>query len=117
MKKKILIILGLFTLILIGFGFYKVATLNLFEVEPILVEDITVPKKDYRIRIYKIPSNATLQPSIQIRKIKSGQEDVLSNYERYDKMDSFSIKIDTLILSIRNVDNIIPPKKIKYKLP
>ena len=89
--KKILLGLGVGILILLVFGVYKLSTFSLFNDEFKVVESIQVPDKNYTIKIYHIPSNASSQSYIQIRKIEDGVEEVLESYERFDHLDSYSI--------------------------
>lgn len=63
---------------------------------------ISVPNKDYRIRIVQIPSNATIQSSIQIRKFYENkkEEDVLQDYERYNLFDTAYFMNDSILVMV-----------------
>lgn len=114
--KKILLGLGVGILILLVFGVYKLSTFSLFNDEFKVVESIQVPDKNYTIKIYHIPSNASSQSYIQIRKIEDGVEEVLESYERFDHLDSYSIERDTLIITISDLA-LSKSEVKKFKLP
>ncbi len=114
--KKILLGLGVGILIFLAFGIYKLSTFSLFDVEFKVVESIQVPDKKYNIKIYHIPSNASSQSYIQIRKIEDGVEEVLESYERFDHLDSYSIERDTLIIKISDLA-LSKSEVKKFKLP
>lgn len=63
---------------------------------------IAVPNKDYKLKVICIPSNATIQSSIQVRKLQNGKmtEEVLRDYERYNYVDTMYLKNDTTFLII-----------------
>jgi hypothetical protein len=62
---------------------------------------IDVPNKDYKLRVVYIPSNATIQSSIQIRKFQGrGTEELLQDYERYNYVDTLYLQNDTTFLII-----------------
>ena len=114
--KKIILGLGVVILILLVFVIYKLSTFTLFDNEFKVVESIQVPDKNYTIKIYHIPSNSSSQSYIQIRKIENGVEEVLENYERFDHLDSYFIKKDTLIITIS--DLVLSKSEVKkFKLP
>lgn len=115
-KKKTLLGLGVGILILLVFGIYKLSTFSLFDDEFNVVESIQVPYKNYAIKIYHIPSNASSQSYIQIRKIEDCVEEVLESYERFDHLDSYSIERDTLIITISDLALSRSEVK-KFKLP
>ncbi|MCO5242024.1 MAG: hypothetical protein M9904_18445 [Chitinophagaceae bacterium] len=101
--KKILLGLGVGVLILLLLGIYKLSTFTLFDDEFKMVESIKIPDRSYTIKIYHIPSNASSQSYIQIRKIENGVEEVLESYERFDHLDSYSLEKDTLVLTISDL--------------
>ena len=87
--KKLLIILGVLLVVLVLYGAYRLITFNLFDVEFIELETIEVPNKDYELKVYFIPSNATSQAFIQLRKTEAGIEEVITNYQRYNKLAGY----------------------------
>jgi len=89
--------------ILLVFSIYELSTFTLFDDEFKVVESVKVPDKNYTIKIYHIPSNASSQSYIQIRKIEDGVEEVLESYERFDHLDSYSLEKDTLVLTISDL--------------
>ncbi|MDR1877786.1 MAG: hypothetical protein LBQ84_09205 [Flavobacteriaceae bacterium] len=101
--RKILLGIGIGVLILLFFGVYKLSTFTIFDDEFKVVESIKIPDKNYIIRIYHIPSNASSQSYIQIRKIENGVEEVLESYEQFDHLNSYSLKKDTLVLTISDL--------------
>ena len=90
-------LLGIVAVFLLLFGIYKLSTFAIFDEEFKEIEAISIPNKNYTIKIYHIPSNASSQSYIQIRKSENGVEEVLQNYDRYDwllyKKGDFEIKI------------------------
>lgn len=94
------IIVGL--LVLTVFGIYKLETFTIFDEEFKVIKNIAPPNKGYIIKIYLIPSNASSQSYIQIRKFENNIEEVIENYEQYDNLDGYYIKNDTLVLKINN---------------
>jgi len=101
--KKILLGFGAGMVILLVFSIYELSTFTLFDDEFKVVESVKVPDKNYTIKIYHIPSNASSQSYIQIRKIEDGVEEVLESYERFDHLDSYSLEKDTLVLTISDL--------------
>lgn len=114
--KKIFLGLGVGILILLVFGIYKISTFTLFGDEFKVVESIIVPDKNYTIKIYHIPSNASSQSYIQLRKIENGVEEVLESYERFDHLDSYSLEKDTLVLSMSDL-TLSKSEVKKFQLP
>ena len=115
-NRKILIGLGLVILILLVFGIYKLSTFTLFDNEFKVVESIKVPNKNYTIKIYHIPSNASSQSYIQIRKMEDGVEEVLESYERFVHLDNYSLEKDTLLIMISDLA-LSKSEVKKIKLP
>lgn len=110
---KIIIII---TFLLLLLGIYKLSTFTLFEDNYTIIKNIKSPNKDYFIRIYHIPSNASSQSYIQVRKMKDNTEEILESYEQFDHLDNYSIKDDTLILKISfSISNKSEIKKISLK--
>ena len=87
-------LLGIVAVFLLLFGIYKLSTFTIFDEEFKVIETISIPNKNYTIKIYHIPSNASSQSYIQIRKSENGVEEVLQNYDRYDHINGYSIKND-----------------------
>lgn len=114
--KKILLGLVVGVLILLLFGIYKLSTFTLFDDEFKVVESIKIPDRSYTIKIYHIPSNASSQSYIQIRKIENGVEKVLESYERFDHLDSYSLEKDTLVLTISELA-LSKSEVKKFQLP
>lgn len=99
---------------LLLFGIYKLSTFAIFDEEFKVIETISIPNKNYTIKIYHIPSNASSQSYIQIRKSENGVEEVLQNYDRYDHISGYSIRKDTLKLG----DSILSKQEEKtFLLP
>ncbi|HMQ70842.1 MAG TPA: hypothetical protein PKC58_17835 [Ignavibacteria bacterium] len=114
--KKILLGIGIGVLILLFFSIYKISTFTLFDDEFKVVESIKIPDRSYIIKIYDIPSNASSQSYIQIRKIENGVEEVLESYERFDHLDSYSLGKDTLVLTISDL-TLSKSEVKKFPLP
>ena len=65
-------LLGIVAVFLLLFGIYKLLTFAIFDEEFKIIETISIPNKNYTIKIYHIPSNASSQSYIQIRKSENG---------------------------------------------
>lgn len=105
-----------FGVFLFFFCIYKLSTFTLFDHNFEVVESIKIPNKNYILKIYHIPPNATSQSYIQIRRIENGVEDVLENYERFNHLDYYAIEKDTLILQISDSDRgkaVVELKKLR----
>ncbi len=114
--KKALIGSGILAGILTLFGIYKISTFRIFDDEIKVIEEFRPPNKDYTIRLYYVPSNATTQSYIQVRKIESNIEEVLKSYERFNHLESYSLNRDTLIITVSDtssVDQMRESKKLK----
>lgn len=63
---------------------------------------IEVPNKDYKLRIVYYPSNATIQSSIQVRKIfnDNRKEELLKDFERYNYVDTSYLQNGTTLLIV-----------------
>jgi hypothetical protein len=97
MKKKVFISIVGIVLFIIVFVIYKVLTFSLFDDEVKEVAKINVPNKNFRIGIFYLPSNATSQDYIQVRKIGNGVENVIESFERYDFIVETELKGDSLL--------------------
>lgn len=98
--KKVII-----ALLVIGVAFvgYKLATFELFDDKPTELESINLPGESYDLVLYLIPSNATVQGGIQIRKIHDdGVQETVANYPRYNHLISFDLLSDELELIIED---------------
>jgi len=98
MKRKVLlsiIVGGLFlaiiAVIIIAFRFSLFGS----EIEEVAIIDIS--GKDNKIGIYYIPSNATSQDYIQIRKLGEGQDEIIKNFERFDFVVNSELIDDSLL--------------------
>lgn len=64
---------------------------------------VNVPNQSYKLRIVHMPSNATIQSSIQVRKSynnnKEGEE-VLQDYERYNSLEGYKLIDDTALMIV-----------------
>jgi hypothetical protein len=62
---------------------------------------IEVPNKPYKFRIVYIPSNATIQSSIQVRKLNVIiSEELLQEFERYNYLQSYRLLNDTALMIV-----------------
>ena len=74
---------------------------------------IDIPNKNYKLKVVYIPSNATIQSSIQIRKLQTNNktEELLQDYERYNYVDTMYLKNDTtFMLIIRDTVSVLGNK-------
>lgn len=116
--RRLLIGLGVLIFALLFLGLYKLSNFTLFDDEFEVMESIRILGKGYILKIYHIPPNATSQSYIQIRKVENGVEEVLKNYERFNHLDNYFLARDTLVLSVRDLDNVKAEIVIKkFPLP
>ncbi len=116
--KKALIGLGIIVLGLLVYGTYKLSTLTLFDSDFKVIEEVKVPNKAYKLKIYYIPSNASSQSYIQVRKFENGIEEVLQSYERFNYLNEYEIVgQNTLKLIISDTSLIKSKKEVKLRLP
>lgn len=112
------VLVGLFVLIIsvIFYLLYNFYNFKLFEESEIkLLEELKVPNRNYKVRLYYIPSNATNQSYIQVRAIKDNEEKILESYVRVNYLDNFEIlNNDTLKLFIQ--DTLLNSKVEKKQL-
>lgn len=116
--RKILISLGIAVTLLLFYGGYKLSTFSIFDDEFKIIENFRVPNKNYSLRIYFIPSNASSQSYIQVRKFENNIEEVLQSYERFNYLNEYEILgKDTLKLFISDTSQVNSKKEIKLRLP
>lgn len=71
-----------------------------------LLKEFNMPDRDLTIRIYLVPPNATNSSFIQIKRIWNNKEEVIENFENYNKIDSaYFIEKDSLRLFLSDVDH------------
>lgn len=72
---------------------------------------IKVPNRDYKLSVVYLPSNATIQSAIQVRKKFKDKEDIINTYDRYNYVDTYSLKDDsTFMLVVRDTISILGNK-------
>lgn len=116
--KKTLIGLGIIAVCAVGYVIYTFSTFTLFNADFKVIEEVKVPNETDKLKIYYIPSNASSQSYIQIRKIKNGVEEVLQSYERFNFLNEYEIiGQDTIKLVISDTSKVKSKKEVKLKLP
>ncbi|WP_212003250.1 hypothetical protein [Chitinophaga sp. HK235] len=93
--------------------FFLCSCNNVIDIKEKEVKVINVPNKNYRLRIVQLPSNATIQSSIQVRKFYKNKEDekVLQDYERYNSVDTVHLRNDsTLVMVVRDTISYLGEK-------
>lgn len=71
-----------------------------------LLKEFNMSDKDLTIRIYLVPPNATNSSFIQIKRIWNNKEEVIENFENYNKIDSaYFIEKDSLRLFLSDADH------------
>ena len=72
---------------------------------------INIPNKSYKLGVFYIPSNATIQSAIQVRKQFMDNQEIINTYERYNYMDTCSLINDTtFMLVIRDTISVFGNK-------
>lgn len=117
--KRFFVGIGIALALLVAYGVYELSVFSIFDEDFKVIETISVPNKNYLLKVYYIPSNATSQSYIQVRKIENGIEEVLESYERYNYLESFEImKNDTINLTISDTSQLnTVNKEVRIKLP
>lgn len=110
MKRVIIGLIGILFCLCI-YAIYFIATFKIFDDEFKVIKEIYLPHKKYSIYIYHIPSNASSEDYIQVRKVSNGVEEVLESFPRYNQLINCQIKQDTLILNIKDTIRLIENEK------
>ena len=105
-KKYILIPLVVIVVGFIGAVIYMLSTFSLFDDNSQLIEEIEMPQ-GYIVKIYHIPSDATIQDAIVVMKSKHGQETLISKFERYDMLKNYRL------ISSDSLELILVDKNLK----
>ncbi len=117
--KRIFLLISICIILAVTFLIYKVSTFSIFDDEIKLVKEIKIPSKNYIINVYYIPSNASSQAYIQIRKKTNGIEEVLESFERYNYFNYYKfLSRDSLGLFISDTSFVNSEiNEVKIKLP
>ncbi|MCX6351279.1 MAG: hypothetical protein NTX03_05395 [Bacteroidetes bacterium] len=89
----------LFILLLFSVPFWEGCTSILKPAEKEL-KVLQAPKRDFKLKIVYIPSNATIQSSIQVRKVYNNNEVIMKDYERYNSVDTIFFKNDSSVIIV-----------------
>lgn len=72
---------------------------------------IKIPNKDYKLSVVYLPSNATIQSAIQIRKKYKNKEEIINTYERCNLVDTCALVNDrTFVLVVRDTISVLGNK-------
>src|SRR5699024_6199619 len=100
-KKIILAGIGIILLAIVIYGIVKLATFELFDNKMVEIAEIPVISKDYSLIFYRFTSSATIQGSIQVNiKYRNGNEKLLKNYNRYNKLIRADIYKDSTMMFV-----------------
>ncbi|MCF1749862.1 hypothetical protein [Mariniradius sediminis] len=118
MKRRITYAIFLFLGVTVaGTLFYFFSFFQLFEDNSRLLEKIEFQK--YSIKVYHVPSDATIQSSIVIIKSEGRKDSLLAKFERFDSMKEFRLvgsdSIEFTLLRIQ--DNGMSEHLEKLALP
>jgi len=118
---KILNLILVIAMVIVVFGylFLYISLSIAFRPEIEIVEEIYVKEKDYKIVIYYIPSNATMESYIQVRAKKEGVEKVILNEKKFNYVDNYTlIDNSTLLISMSDTSLRKPAiRNVKVELP
>ena len=100
MKNRNQIFKLLVCMVIIGITAYLFTKSDMFsEDKPLKMRTLFLDKKGYDLDFYYIPSNATNQSYVQIRRrYKNGKDSILKNYERYQGIGNCKIMNDTIVM-------------------
>jgi hypothetical protein len=105
--KTLLKFMGTALIITVLYFGYQLSTFTLFDENDIRkIADIEFADKIYRL--YYIPSNATSQSYIQVRRVLDNSEDVVKSFERYNYVNDYRLMNDTLRLILSDTISYAP---------
>ncbi|WP_461788809.1 hypothetical protein [Pedobacter sp.] len=97
---------------------YMFFAFDLFETDNDKLKVIDVSGRPYKIVLYRINGNATVQSGIQVRKLDGENESTLKHYDRYDSLISYSVFKGSLELVLKNTNfQKQKPDTLYLKLP
>ena len=97
---------------------YIFLAFDLFETNNDKLKVLDVSGKPYKIILYRINGNATVQSGIQVRKLYGDNESTLKHYDRYDSVISCSVYKGNLELVLKNTNlQKQIPDTLHLKLP
>lgn len=115
---KISLVVGIMISLLAVTTVFFIVNFSIFGDEAKRLTEITVPGKDYILRIYHIPSNASSHSYIQVRKYGHNVEEVLASYQSYNCLDDYGIiGKNTLVLKISDTIRKSPIRQVIVELP
>jgi hypothetical protein len=117
--KKFIFFIGISIFLVVNYGIYKMSTFSIFDNEIKMLKEIKVANKNYNLKIYYVPSNASSQSYIQIRKSTNEIEETIESYERFNFLNNYKFSItDSLSLFISDTSSVnVEIKEVKIKLP
>lgn len=99
MKAVLIIIISVFLIYIVG----TFIVFNLSGTSIHKLKTIPVTAKPYKIILYKIDGDATVQSGIQVRESRDrAEEHTLKHYDRYDSLLCWSISKNKLTLVLKN---------------
>jgi hypothetical protein len=102
MARKILFFIFVFITIYCVFNFL----FNPFGVERTRIAKIYVINKPYKIAVYSVEANATIEENIHV--MRTDNDKVLKFYNGYDKMNGYYVKNDKLVLFLSHKNTSDP---------
>jgi len=87
-------------IILLAISACNNSSFQLFEANKRELANVSVPGKNYQLKINYFPGNATSQHHIQVSKQVGDSEEVLQDYERYNYLEKYQLLEDTSLLLI-----------------
>jgi hypothetical protein len=101
MKKSIILILVIVGIIVIATIGYKLANFKIFEIEKKSLLELPIKGADYSVDISFIQAGATTEDVIQLKKVyKSGKEEIIRNFSKYNFLIKSELINDSLILVV-----------------
>ena len=83
--------------------FFSCLDVKIIDTQEKVLAVIDLPNKNYKLKLIYIPSNATIQSSIQISKIyknKENEEELVIDYERYNSIDTYNLINDSIFMIV-----------------
>jgi hypothetical protein len=99
-RNQILKLLLIIFLITLGITTYLFTKSDIFsEDKPLKMKTLLLNGKEYDLDFYYVPSNATSQSYVQLRKkYKNGKDIIFENYERYQGVGKCKFMNDTTVM-------------------
>ena len=75
--------------------------INLLDTKEKELANIALPRENYSLKLISHPSNATVERSIEVRKVfKNGRTQTVGDFEKYDIVETYKLVNDSLLMLV-----------------